>query len=46
VTQERGPGWWDAAVGEGIQASGAALGQVGLALPLLGPAQGFLLHLT
>ena len=31
--------------GEGIVASGAALGRVGLALPVLAPAQGFLLHL-
>jgi alpha-galactosidase len=46
VTQERGPVWWDAAVGDGIRVSGAALEQVGLALPVLGPAQGFLLHLT
>ena len=33
------------AVGDGIVVSGAALGQVGLALPVLAPAQGFLLHL-
>jgi alpha-galactosidase len=46
VTQVRGPGWWEQGVGEGIRVSGAALGQVGLALPLLAPAQGFLLHLT
>jgi alpha-galactosidase len=44
--QERGPVWWDAAVGEGLRVSGSALGQVGLALPVLSPAQGFLLHLT
>lgn len=46
VTQARGPGWWDDAVDAGIRVSGAALGQVGLALPVLAPAQGFLLHLT
>ncbi|WP_457252616.1 alpha-galactosidase [Pedococcus sp. P5_B7] len=46
VTQARGPGWWDEAVDAGIRVSGAALGQVGLALPVLAPAQGFLLHLT
>ena len=36
---------WDAALGDGIVVSGAALGEVGLALPVLAPAQGFLLHL-
>ena len=46
VTQARGPGWWDEAVDAGIRVSGAALGHVGLALPVLAPAQGFLLHLT
>ena len=46
ATQVRGPGWWDRALDEGITVSGAALGQVGLALPVLSPAQGFLLHLT
>ena len=40
------PAWWEAALGEGVVASGAALGAVGLALPVLAPAQGFLLHLT
>ncbi len=39
------PAWWDAAVGDGIVVSGATLGTVGLALPVLAPAQGFLLHL-
>jgi alpha-galactosidase len=46
VTQVRGPAWWDRALDEGLNVSGAALGQVGLALPVLAPAQGFLLHLT
>ena len=46
VTQVRGPGWWEQGLADGIRVSGAALGQVGLALPLLTPAQGFLLHLT
>ena len=40
------PAWWDAALGDGILVSGAALGEVGLALPVLAPAQGFLLHLA
>ena len=44
--QVRGPGWWDDALDSGIRVSGAALGQVGLALPVLSPARGFLLHLT
>ena len=39
------PPWWEAAVGEGVVVAGAALGTVGLALPVLAPAQGFLLHL-
>ena len=39
------PAWWDEAVGDGLVVSGAALGRVGLALPVLAPAQGFLLHL-
>jgi alpha-galactosidase len=39
------PAWWEAAVGDGIVVAGAALGTVGLALPVLAPAQGFLLHL-
>ncbi|MGL5817262.1 MAG: alpha-galactosidase [Phycicoccus sp.] len=30
----------------GVEVSGAALGEAGLALPVLAPAQGFLLHLT
>ncbi len=40
------PAWWGAALEEGLQASGALLGQVGLPMPVLAPAQGFLLHLT
>lgn len=45
VIQVQPPTWWDAALGEGIVVGGAALGEVGLALPVLAPAQGFLLHL-
>ena len=45
TVQAAPPAWWDDAVGDGIRASGAALGRVGLALPVLAPAQGFLLHL-
>ena len=43
IVQTAPPAWWDDAVGDGIVASGAALGRVGLALPVLAPAQGFLL---
>jgi len=46
TTQVVPPAWWEAAVGDGLLVSGAALGVVGLALPVLAPAQGFLLHLT
>jgi alpha-galactosidase len=46
ATQVRGPQWWEQGLAGGIRVSGAALGQVGLALPVLSPAQGFLLHLT
>jgi hypothetical protein len=45
VVQMAPPAWWEAATGDGILVSGAALGAVGLALPVLSPAQGFLLHL-
>lgn len=40
------PPWWEAALGDGLTLSGALLRDVGLALPVLAPAQGFLLHLT
>ena len=46
VTQVRGPQWWEQALGDGVRVSGAVLTHVGLALPVLAPAQGFLLHLT
>ena len=45
VVQTAPPAWWDAATGDGILVGGAALRSVGLALPVLHPAQGFLLHL-
>ena len=45
TVQSAPPAWWGEAVGDGVVASGAALGRVGLALPVLAPAQGFLLHL-
>lgn len=40
------PAWWEAALGEGVLATGRALAVVGLAAPVLSPAQGFVLHLT
>ena len=45
TVQAAPPAWWDRACGDGILVSGAALGSVGLAMPVLAPAQGFLLHL-
>ncbi len=44
--QARPPAWWAAALGEGVEVSGHALATVGLAAPVLSPAQGFLVHLT
>lgn len=46
TVQTRAPQWWDIALSEGLVVSGAVLESVGLALPVLAPAQGFLLHLT
>ena len=46
TVQMQPPSWWDAALGEGLRASGALLSGVGLPMPILAPAQGFLLHLT
>ena len=44
--QIAGPAWWQAALENGVELGGALLGRVGLPLPVLAPAQGFLLHLT
>jgi alpha-galactosidase len=45
--QNAAPAWWEAAASvDGLTVSGALLRDVGLALPVLAPAQGFLLHLT
>jgi alpha-galactosidase len=46
TVQTSPPSWWEAALGAGFRASGALLSQVGLPMPVLAPAQGFLLHLT
>ena len=46
TVQKRGPRWWDEALADGVRVSGALLGQVGLPMPVLAPAQGLLLHLT
>ena len=46
MVQAAPPAWWDAAVDGGVRARGAALSTAGLAVPVLAPAQGFLLHLT
>ncbi|HET9020599.1 MAG TPA: alpha-galactosidase [Ornithinibacter sp.] len=45
TVQAAPPAWWERACADGIIVSGAALGSVGLAMPVLAPAQGFLLHL-
>lgn len=45
VVQHTAPRWWDEAL-VGLTVSGALLTEVGLPMPLLAPAQGFLLHLT
>jgi alpha-galactosidase len=44
--QTTAPSWWQAALQDGFQATGAFLGGVGLPMPILAPEQGFLLHLT
>jgi alpha-galactosidase len=40
------PGWWARALAGELTLSGALLGEVGLPMPVLAPAQGFLLELT
>ncbi len=45
VVQHAAPRWWDEAL-VGLTVSGALLTEVGLPMPVLAPAQGFLLHLT
>lgn len=46
TVQTSPPAWWADALREGVRLSGAVLAGVGLPLPVLAPAQGFLLHLT
>lgn len=46
TVQTSPPAWWPDALREGVRLSGAVLAGVGLPLPVLAPAQGFLLHLT
>ena len=46
TVQTSPPAWWADALREGVPLSGAVLAGVGLPLPVLAPAQGFLLHLT
>ncbi len=46
TVQNRGPNWFHQAHAEGVVVSGGFLDAVGLPLPVLAPAQGFLLHLT
>jgi alpha-galactosidase len=46
TVQRTAPGWWDDALGAGVSVDGALLTQVGLPIPVLPPAQGFLLELV
>lgn len=46
TVQTSPPAWWADVLREGVRLSGAVLAGVGLPLPVLAPAQGFLLHLT
>ena len=46
LVQHVAPGWWEAALSGELRLDGALLSQVGLPMPVLAPAQGFLLHLT
>ena len=46
TVQTSSPRWWEAARDGGLTLSGALLEGVGLPMPVLAPAQGFLLHLT
>ncbi|MBM6398790.1 alpha-galactosidase [Phycicoccus sonneratiae] len=46
VVQTSAAPWFDRALDEGVEFAARVLGEVGLPLPVLAPAQGFLLHLT
>jgi alpha-galactosidase len=46
VVQHVEPAWWGQALAGELTLSGAVLGEVGLPMPVLAPAQGFLLELT
>jgi alpha-galactosidase len=46
TVQSAPPGWWPRAAGDGVESSGAVLGGLGLQMPVLGPGQAFVLHLT
>jgi alpha-galactosidase len=46
VVQAAPPAWWQHAVGDGFVVSGALLGEVGLSMPVLAPAQALVLHLV
>ncbi|MGO4362438.1 alpha-galactosidase [Terrabacter sp. RAF57] len=46
VVQNTPPGWWEPALGEdGVVVPGSVLTSVGLPVPIMGPAQGYLLDL-
>ena len=47
VAQLMAPAWWDRALGDdGFVVPGSVLTRVGLPVPVIGPAQGYLLELT
>ncbi len=46
VVQAAPPAWWNDAAGGGVVVPGALLGEVGLSMPVLAPAQALVLHLT
>ena len=47
VVQTSPPAWWDPALAdEGLVVPGSVLTSVGLQVPVLGPAQGYLLEVT
>ncbi|WP_371814124.1 alpha-galactosidase [Phycicoccus sp. HDW14] len=46
LVQTAGAPWFERALDAGVEVSGRVLGEVGLPLPVLAPAQGLLLHVT
>ncbi len=46
TVQAAPPAWWEQALGEGVVLTGRLLEKVGLAMPVLAPAQALVLHLS